>query len=69
MCIEMGGEIMETKLFTFNEAQKILPLSRSGMFQAAKRGDIPTVRVGKRVFIPAWWITKITSEPSAQPGA
>lgn len=65
----MGGEIMETKLFTFNEAQKILPLSRSGMFQAAKRGDIPTVRVGKRVFIPAWWINKITSEPSAQPGA
>ena len=55
---------MERKLFTMNEALKIVPLSRSGMFQAAKRGDIPTVRVGKRVFVPAWWIEKITNAPA-----
>lgn len=54
----------ETKLFTINEALGIIPLSRSGIFQAVKRGDIPVTRVGKRIFIPAWWINKITAPPA-----
>ena len=53
----------EVKLFTINEALEIVPLSRSGIFQAVKRGEIPVTRVGKRIFIPAWWINKITMPP------
>ena len=55
---------MEKKLLTLKEAQELVPMSRSGMYQAAKRGDLPTVRVGKRVFVPVWWIDKITSAPA-----
>ena len=43
--------MIETKLLTIKEALKIVPLSRSGMWQAIKRGEVPSVRIGGRVFI------------------
>lgn len=58
-----------TKLFTVAEALEVVPLSRSGMFQAIKREEIPVIRVGKRVFIPSWWIAKITQQPAEKQGA
>ncbi|MCB1468485.1 MAG: DNA-binding protein [Rhizobiaceae bacterium] len=27
-------------------------LSRNGSYEAAKRGDIPTVRIGKKIMVP-----------------
>jgi len=54
----------DKKLFTINEALEIVPLSRSGMFHAIKRGEVPVVRIGKRIFIAAWWIEKITQRPA-----
>lgn len=53
--------MVDTKLFTIKEALKIVPLSRSGMWQAIKRGEVPSVRVGGRVFIPAYWVNRITA--------
>jgi predicted DNA-binding transcriptional regulator AlpA len=53
--------MVDTKLFTIKEALKIVPLSRSGMWLAIKRGEVPSVRVGGRVFIPAYWVNKITA--------
>ena len=54
------------KLFTMTEALEIVPLSRSGLFQAIKRGEIPVIRVGKRIFIPSWWVDKIINPPIDQ---
>lgn len=54
--------MMEKKLYTINEALEVLPLSRSGIFQAVKRGEIPVLRVGKRIFVQGWWVAKVTSE-------
>ena len=54
------------KLFTMTEALEIVPLSRSGLFQAIKRGEIPVIRVGKRIFIPSWWVDKIVNPPTDQ---
>ena len=48
------------------EALEIVPLSRSGLFQAIKRGEIPVIRVGKRIFIPSWWVDKIINPPIDQ---
>jgi excisionase family DNA binding protein len=33
------------------EAGKILGLSRGGTFAAAARGDIPTIRIGRRILV------------------
>ena len=54
------------KLFTMTEALEIVPLSRSGLFQAIKRGEVPVIRVGKRIFIPSWWVDKIINPPTDQ---
>ena len=34
------------------EAGKYLGLSRSSAYAAAKRGDLPTIRIGGRVVVP-----------------
>ena len=54
------------KLFTMTEALEIVPLSRSGLFQAIKRGEVPVIRVGKRIFVPSWWVDKIINPPTDQ---
>jgi hypothetical protein len=38
--------------FSVEEAGKILGLSRASAFAAANRGDIPTIRIGKRLIVP-----------------
>ena len=43
---------MEKMTFTVEEAAKILGLGRSAAYQAAQRGDIPTLRIGRRLLVP-----------------
>src|SRR5437879_10456359 len=45
--------------FTVEEAGKILGLSRASVFAAAKRGDIPTIRIGKRLIVPRRALEKL----------
>ena len=37
---------------TVEEAGKALGLSRNGAYQAAARGELPTVRFGRRLVVP-----------------
>jgi excisionase family DNA binding protein len=47
------GELAEERLvYTVPEAGKLLRLSRNGAYLAAKRGDLPTVRIGGLVLVP-----------------
>jgi excisionase family DNA binding protein len=39
-------------VYTVPEAGRLLGLSRNGAYEAAKRGDIPTIRVGRRLVVP-----------------
>ena len=34
------------------EAGRLLGLSRNAAYEAAARGDLPTVRIGSRIFVP-----------------
>ena len=49
----------ERVTYTVLEAAKILGLSRSGAFEAVKRGFIPHLRIGKRILIPRAAIEKM----------
>lgn len=42
----------ERLTFTVKEAQKLLGLSRALVYQAIGTGEIPSVRIGKRILIP-----------------
>jgi hypothetical protein len=45
--------------FSVEEAGKILGLSRASAFAATKRGDIPVIRIGKRLIVPRRALEKL----------
>jgi len=40
-------------VLTVEEARKQLRLSRGLMYEALRRGEIPSIRIGRRILIPA----------------
>ena len=46
------SEITQRKTYTVEEAGEALGLSRNGAYDAVKRGDIISIRIGKRILIP-----------------
>ena len=42
----------ERVVYTVPEAGRLLGLSRNGSYEAAKRGEIPTLRIGRRLLVP-----------------
>jgi len=42
----------EAEVLTIAEAAKVLRVARNTVYQATKRGDIPSIRVGRRILIP-----------------
>lgn len=47
-------ELLEKKsTLTVEEAAAVLGLSRSAAYAAAKRGDLPTIRLGRRYLVSA----------------
>jgi hypothetical protein len=50
-----GLELMkmseETRTMSVPAAGRILGLSRNGAYEAARRGDLPTLRIGGRIFV------------------
>ncbi len=43
----------ERRVVTLNEAAAILRISRGSAYEAAKRKEIPTIRIGRRLLVPA----------------
>ena len=39
-------------LYTPPEAQKLLRLSRTGFYEAVARGEVPHIRIGRKILIP-----------------
>lgn len=58
---------MEKLTLTVEEARKILGLSRGLMYQAIRRGEIPSFRVGRRLLIPRAPLLKLLGEPNWKP--
>jgi len=56
----------EKKLYTIAETITKnggpLPLSLPGLYKLCAEGKIPAVTIGKRVFIPSWYLEKILNE-------
>jgi excisionase family DNA binding protein len=42
----------ERATYTLDKAATILGISRAVAYQAARRGEIPTIRFGKRIVVP-----------------
>lgn len=42
----------EAAVYTIEEAARLLGIGRSSAYAAARRGEIPTVRLGRRLVVP-----------------
>ena len=43
---------MEADVLTVEEAAKRLRISRGSAYEAARRGQLPTIRIGRRLLVP-----------------
>jgi excisionase family DNA binding protein len=46
------SNVPDHPVLTVEEARKILRLSRNSMYTAIARGEIPSIRVGRRLLVP-----------------
>lgn len=58
----------EKKLYELQELISVnggpIPLSRAGIYNAVAKGDIPTVNIGRRRFVPSWYVDKLLMSPT-----
>lgn len=54
---------IQRKLYSIPEFKKLVPMSTSGIYKAINEGKIPSQRVGRRIFIPSYYVEKLISEP------
>jgi excisionase family DNA binding protein len=46
------AEKVEARTYKIGEAAKLLGIGRNQAYEAAQRGDIPCLKIGKRVLVP-----------------
>jgi len=58
---------MGKELYSVSEFAARTSLSNKTIYRKVLRGDIPSVRVGTQVRIPAWYLQDLTSRPGELP--
>lgn len=51
--------VAERVVLTVEEAGALLRLSRGSAYAAARRGEIPTLRIGRRLLVPRARLTEL----------
>ncbi len=55
---------MKRLTYTVTEAAALLGISRGAAYEAARNGQIPTVRIGKRLLVPIAAFHKTLDQPA-----
>jgi excisionase family DNA binding protein len=50
------------RTMTIVEAAKVLGVGRNQAYEAARRGEIPTIRIGKRLLVPLAALERLLQE-------
>jgi Helix-turn-helix domain len=45
-------QLLARPAITPSDALKVLPISRNGLYEALRRGEIKSVRLGKKILVP-----------------
>jgi excisionase family DNA binding protein len=48
----MKKEQKDPTVFTVDEVAKLLRIGRISAYQAIQRGDVPSIRIGRRILVP-----------------
>ena len=60
--------VMEQLTISVEEAAKILGISRGSAYLAAQTGQLPTIRIGKRLIIPVAALEKMLASADVEEG-
>lgn len=55
-------------VFTVCEVAKILRIGKLSVYQAITRGEIPCIRIGRRILIPRYALEQLLGSATALPG-
>ncbi|HVU60232.1 MAG TPA: helix-turn-helix domain-containing protein [Mycobacteriales bacterium] len=47
------ADLPDLAVITIEQAAGLLRLGRSSAYEAARRGELPTIRIGRRLLVPA----------------
>ena len=53
---------LQKQTFTVPETAEMLNIGRNQAYEAARRGEIPTIRIGKRILVPRAAFDRMLSE-------
>ncbi len=56
----------ERRVLTVPEAGKLLGIGRNSAYEAARNGEIPVVRIGKRLLVPVVALDRLLDEAGRQ---
>lgn len=59
----------EKVVFTVDEAAKFLGIGRAGAYQAVAQGEIPSVRIGRRILVPRQALERLLDECNGKSSA
>ena len=60
------GFVSGKDFYNVREFMDYTGISRPLAYSLITKKEIPTVRLGKRLLIPGWYLRKLSSEPSSQ---
>jgi excisionase family DNA binding protein len=52
----------EPHVYSPDEARKILKISRGLIYEAIRKGQIPSIRIGRRILIPRYGLEKLLTK-------
>jgi excisionase family DNA binding protein len=55
--------VTERVAFTVGETAAQVGMCRNSIYIAIRRGDIPSVRIGKKILVPKHYIERLLKEP------
>jgi excisionase family DNA binding protein len=65
---ELTGENRERLCFSVPEAARMLGISRGLAYELARSGQLPALRLGKRLLVPKVALERLLSEASSSAG-
>lgn len=60
--------VFQRATITVEEAARVLGISRGSAYEAVRRGDIPTIRIGRRLIVPVAALERMLASVGEEEG-
>ena len=60
-------KLMESATLSVEETAKVLGIGRNSAYEGVRTGEIPSIRIGKRILVPRLALERILENAGGQP--